>query len=70
MVRILGGLVGLFFSLMLLMSFVVGAVTFISSPPAATAEAEFHHHPKEPSRSFNGPFGRYDKAQLQRGFQV
>ena len=28
------------------------------------------HHPREQSWSFAGPFGTYDKAQLQRGFKV
>ena len=28
------------------------------------------HHPKEQSWSFAGPFGTYDKAQLQRGLKV
>ena len=28
------------------------------------------HHPKEMSWSFEGPFGHYDQAQLQRGFKV
>lgn len=70
MVRILGGLVGLFFAGMLLLSFIWGGVAFVSAPPAATAESEFHEHPKQVAWSFNGPFGHYDKAQLQRGFQV
>ena len=70
MVRILGGLVGLFFAGMLLLSFLWGAVSFVSAPPLPTAESEFHEHPHAISWSFNGPFGKYDKAQLQRGFQV
>lgn len=28
------------------------------------------HHPKEESWSFSGPFGTYDKGQLQRGLKV
>jgi len=76
MVRIFGGLVGLFFAGMLLISFIVGvvAVTPVLSEHgsfvAPTVEEEFHHHPKSVAWSFNGPFGKYDKAQLQRGFQV
>jgi ubiquinol-cytochrome c reductase cytochrome c1 subunit len=33
---------------------------------------EFHlaPHEPEPGFSFNGPFGKFDRAQLQRGFQV
>jgi ubiquinol-cytochrome c reductase cytochrome c1 subunit len=76
MVRIFGGLVGLFFAGMLLISFIVGvvAVTPVLSEHgsfvAPTVEEEFHHHPHAVAWSFNGPFGKYDKAQLQRGFQV
>lgn len=35
-------------------------------------EAEHYpiHHPKEESWSFSGPFGTYDKGQLQRGLKV
>ena len=29
-----------------------------------------HREPKEVEWSFNGPFGQYDQAQLQRGFKV
>ena len=70
MVRIGAILVGLFFSGWLLVTFLVGAVSYVSEPPAPTAEHEFHLHPKEVSYSFNGPFGHYDRQQLQRGFQV
>lgn len=70
MVRFLGGLVGLFFAGMLLLSFIWGAVAYVAAPPAATVESEFHKHPMQVAWSFNGPFGKYDKAQLQRGFQV
>jgi ubiquinol-cytochrome c reductase cytochrome c1 subunit len=70
MVRIGAFLVGLFFAGWLLISALVGAVAYISEPPAATAEQEFHLHPKEVDFSFNGPFGKYDNQQLQRGFQV
>lgn len=70
MVRIGAFLVGLFFAGWLLVSFLMGAAAYISEPPAATAEHEFHLAPKHVEFSFDGPFGKYDKAQLQRGFQV
>lgn len=70
MVRLFAGLVGLFFSGMLLLSFLFGAISYVSEPPAATAEHEFHEHPKEVAWSFNGPLGHYDRQQLQRGFKV
>lgn len=70
MVRVIAALVGIFFSGMLLYSFVFGAVNYVSEPPAPTAEHEFHLKPKEVEFSFNGPLGHYDRQQLQRGFQV
>ncbi|MFC4293641.1 cytochrome c1 [Novosphingobium tardum] len=70
MVRLLGMLAGLFFGAALLWSFGNGAYTAITEPTAATAEAEFHRHPKEVRFASDGPFGTFDKQQLQRGFQV
>jgi ubiquinol-cytochrome c reductase cytochrome c1 subunit len=70
MVRIGAFLVGLFFAGWLLISFLVGAAAYVTEPPAKTVEHEFHKHPKHVDFSFNGPFGKYDQAQLQRGFQV
>lgn len=76
MVRFFGPLIGLFFAGMLLITMlwgVVAAVPVLSehgSFVAPTVEHEFHEHPKQVSWSFNGPFGHYDKAQLQRGLQV
>ncbi|GLT00165.1 ribosomal protein P2 [Sphingobium jiangsuense] len=70
MVRFFAFLVGLFFAGWLLVSFVAGGIAYVSEPPAPTAEHEFHLAPKHVSFSFDGPFGHYDKQQLQRGFQV
>jgi len=70
MIRIISILVGLFFSTALLWSFGNGAYSFVSEPPAATVEHEFHLHPKHVSFASDGAFGRFDKQQLQRGFQV
>ncbi len=39
------------------------------APAAAPAAAE-HENPPRQSWSFSGPFGRFDKAQLKRGYQV
>jgi ubiquinol-cytochrome c reductase cytochrome c1 subunit len=50
--------------------FVFGAISYVSAPPAETVEHAFHKHPEKIAWSFNGPFGHYDKAQLQRGFKV
>ena len=70
MVRIFGILAGLFFALALLWSFINGAITFAEEGKPATAEHEFHKHPKELALASDGPFGKFDKQQLQRGFQV
>ena len=70
MIRILSILVGLFFTLALAFSFVTGAITFAEEGKPATAEHEFHKHPKELALASDGPFGKWDVQQLQRGYQV
>lgn len=70
MIRIFSILVGLFFSLALLVSLGTGAYNAITEPAAETVEHAFHKHPKELHLASNGVFGHFDRAQLQRGFQV
>jgi ubiquinol-cytochrome c reductase cytochrome c1 subunit len=70
MVRIIGFLVGLGFVGVLLISLFVNLGDYFSNPPEATAEEEFHHHAKELHLASDGPFGHFDRQQLQRGFQV
>ncbi|WP_156840818.1 cytochrome c1 [Novosphingobium aquimarinum] len=70
MARIISILVGLFFTVALLWSFGNGAYLAITEPAPATAEEEFHKHPKDVSFASDGPFGKFDRQQLQRGFQV
>lgn len=70
MVRLIALVIGLFFSGWLIVSAVLGGAAYVAEPPAKTVEAAFHEHPKHVSFSFDGPFGKYDRAQLQRGFQV
>jgi len=70
MVRPIGFLVGLGFVGVVLWSFMWGLIAYVQEPPVPTAEHEFHLHPKEVAWSFDGPFGKFDRAQLQRGFQV
>jgi Cytochrome c1 len=70
MARILSILVGLFFTVALAWSFGKGAYTQITEPPAVTAEHEFHKHPKDVHFASDGAFGKFDRQQLQRGFQV
>jgi ubiquinol-cytochrome c reductase cytochrome c1 subunit len=69
-VRSIGLLVGAGFSGVLLLSFLVNMAEFVSHPPEPTAEEEFHEHPKHLALKSDGPFGKFDTQQLQRGFQV
>jgi ubiquinol-cytochrome c reductase cytochrome c1 subunit len=70
MVRLIGFFVGAGFALVLLISMFVGVSDYVSSPPAPTPEEEFHKAPKALHLASDGPFGHFDKAELQRGFQV
>jgi ubiquinol-cytochrome c reductase cytochrome c1 subunit len=71
MVRLFGPLVGLFFAAALFWCFGNGAVSYLTSPAAKTAESVFHKHPNEEfALASDGVFGKFDKAQLQRGFAV
>ena len=70
MIRIGAFLVGLFFSGWLIVSFGVGAAAYISEPPQETAEHAFHLKPKKLALASDGPMGKFDRQQLQRGFQV
>jgi ubiquinol-cytochrome c reductase cytochrome c1 subunit len=70
MVRIIGFLVGLGFAGVLLISFFSDLATYFASKPEETAEHEFHKHAKHLSLPSDGPLGKFDRAQLQRGFQV
>ena len=70
MVRIIAALVGLGFAFVLLLSLGFGLSDYISEPPAATAEHEFHKEAKPLHLASDGPLGKFDEQQLQRGYQV
>jgi ubiquinol-cytochrome c reductase cytochrome c1 subunit len=70
MVRPIGILVGLGFVFVLAWSLLWGAVSYLQEPPSPTAEHEFHKHPEPLKLASNGPLGKFDRQQLQRGFQV
>jgi len=71
MARILSILVGLFFTVALLWSFVNGAFLVATEGLGEeTAEHAFHKHPKDLHLASDGAFGKFDRQQLQRGFQV
>jgi ubiquinol-cytochrome c reductase cytochrome c1 subunit len=70
MVRILGFLVGLGFVGVAAWSLLWGVIAYLGESHEATVEQRFNEHPHDVAFSFDGPFGRYDNQQLQRGFQV
>lgn len=70
MVRLIGAIIGAGFILILLIALITGATTYIANPPAETVEQEFHLAPKAVAFQSDGPFGTFDRQQLQRGFQV
>jgi ubiquinol-cytochrome c reductase cytochrome c1 subunit len=70
MIRILAFLVGLAFAAVLLLSMITGMATYFQNPPAPLASEEFHREPKPLKLSSDGPFGKFDQAQLQRGLQI
>jgi ubiquinol-cytochrome c reductase cytochrome c1 subunit len=70
MLRFILGVIGAGFAAVLLFSLGSDLATYFGSPPDETVEHEFHKHPKHLSLASDGPFGKFDRQQLQRGFQV
>jgi ubiquinol-cytochrome c reductase cytochrome c1 subunit len=70
MVRIIAFFVGLGLVGVLLISLVINLVAAAQPPPEPTAEHEFHLEPKELHLASDGPLGKFDRQQLQRGYQV
>ncbi len=70
MVRLIGFLVGIGFVVVLGYSLIVGAIAYVGNPPEETVEHEFHREAEAVSFASDGPLGRFDRQQLQRGFQV
>lgn len=70
MVRLIGAFVGLGFIVVLLFSVITGAIAFATEEHEETVEHKFHLEPKEVDLASDGVFGRFDRQQLQRGFQV
>ncbi|MGE5563954.1 MAG: cytochrome c1 [Bacillota bacterium] len=68
--RFILGFIGAVFAGVLLISLISGVAEYVSSPPAPLAAEEFHKPPKPLHLASDGPFGKFDKQQLQRGFQV
>jgi len=70
MVRVIAFVVGVVFAGVLLISLIGNAASYFKSPPAPLAAEEFHKEQRALHLSSDGPFGKFDKRQLQRGFQV
>lgn len=70
MIRILGAIIGLGFSFVVLWGFANGAYNAATEHAEVGAEHVFHLEPKEVDFQHDGPFGTWDVAQLQRGYQV
>ena len=68
--RLISYVIGFVFAGILLISLITGVATYIHSPPAPLAAEEFHRQPKPLHLASDGPFGKFDRRQLQRGFQV
>jgi len=70
LLRAILGIIGAVFAFILLLSLISGLATYFKNPPAPLVSEVLHKEPKELHLASDGPFGKFDKAQLQRGFQV
>ncbi|HYI40377.1 MAG TPA: cytochrome c1 [Allosphingosinicella sp.] len=70
MVRLLGILIGLGFVLVTGISLGWGVYAYVTEEHEESVEHAFHLEQRDIAFSFDGPFGKYDRPQLQRGFQV
>src|SRR6476660_3061082 len=68
--RFILGFIGSVFAAILLFSMISNLATYFSNKPAPLAAEEFHVEPRALHLKSDGPFGTFDKVQLQRGFQV
>jgi len=70
MVRLIASLIGAAFVFVLAIALFGTVSEAISNPAPETAEHEFHKHPEDAGLMSAGLFGKFDRQQLQRGFQV
>ncbi|HEX8240289.1 MAG TPA: cytochrome c1 [Allosphingosinicella sp.] len=70
MVRLLGILIGLGFVAVASWSLGWGVYAYVTEAHEESVEHRYHLEPRDVAYSFDGPFGKYDRTQLQRGFQV
>jgi len=70
MIRWIARFIGGGFVVAVLLAFGSDLKAYFQSPPEPTAEHEFHREPKELHLASDGPFGKFDRQQVQRGYQV
>ena len=72
MIRIFAALAGIVFAVVALISFGFGAYAYLTEEQVHSAEHEFHAHAHGPEGGFkfDGVAGKWDIAQLQRGYKV
>lgn len=70
MVRLISIFVGIGFAFVAMVAFVIGVYGWATEPTEKTAEYTFHLYPRDFQFSFDGPFGRWDQVELQRGYKV
>src|SRR6185503_5572923 len=70
MVRVLGILAGILMVFVSLWSFGHGFYAYATSSHDQTVEERFHKEPRHLALASDGPFGKFDVRQVQRGFQV
>jgi ubiquinol-cytochrome c reductase cytochrome c1 subunit len=70
MPRIIASLIGVVFVFVLGLALFGTIKTAITEPAPETAEHVFHLHPQSIGLSSDGFFGKFDRRQVQRGFQV
>jgi ubiquinol-cytochrome c reductase cytochrome c1 subunit len=68
--RFILGFIGAVFAAVLLISMISGVSDYFRHPPEPLAADEFHVEHRDLHLASDGPFGKFDKRQLQRGFQV
>jgi len=70
MVRFIASLVGAAFVFVLGLALFGTVSDWITNPPPESAEHEFHREALDAGLPSNGVLGRFDRRQVQRGFQV
>jgi ubiquinol-cytochrome c reductase cytochrome c1 subunit len=68
--RFILGFIGSVLAAILLFSMISNLATYFRNPPAPLASDRFHLEPKALHLQSDGPFGTFDKRQLQRGLQI